>query len=102
MAAEVEGIDVIVGGHSHTALNEPKVIDAEGTPTLIVQTGNANSNLGLLDVEFDNKGNIVGHAGELIKIDKQVDPEAVTLLAPYKEKVEATSLTEIGVEAKLH
>lgn len=102
LAAEVEGIDVIVGGHSHTALNEPKVIDAEGTPTLIVQTGNANSNLGLLDVEFDNKGNIVGHAGELIKIDKQVpDPEAVTLSAPYKEKVEATSLTEIGVEAEV-
>jgi len=102
LAAEVEGIDVIVGGHSHTALKQPKVIDAEGTPTLIVQTGNANSNLGVLDVEFDNKGNIVGHAGELIAIGSQVpDPEAAALLAPYKEKVEATSLTEIGVEAKV-
>ncbi|MFJ5769594.1 bifunctional metallophosphatase/5'-nucleotidase [Psychrobacillus sp. NPDC093180] len=102
LAAEVEGIDVIVGGHSHTTLSKPTVVDAEGTPTLIVQTGNANSNLGVLDVEFDKQGKIIGHAGKLIAIGSQAaDPEAAAILAKYKQKVDATALTEIGVEAKV-
>ncbi len=42
LAAKVEGIDVIVGGHSHTQLDKPVVVDKDenGTakdPTIIVQ-----------------------------------------------------------------
>jgi 2',3'-cyclic-nucleotide 2'-phosphodiesterase / 3'-nucleotidase / 5'-nucleotidase len=98
LAEEVEGIDVIVGGHSHTALAEPVVIAKDTTPTVIVQTGNANSNLGKLDVEFDGNGVVVGQAGELIAINTQADdPEAAALLAPYKTKVDAVAKEEIGV-----
>ncbi|PAE32955.1 5'-nucleotidase C-terminal domain-containing protein [Bacillus sp. 7884-1] len=98
LAEEVEGIDVIVGGHSHTVLAEPVVVAEDTTPTLIVQTGNANSNLGVLDVEFDGNGVVVEQAGELIAIDKQADDqEAAALLAPYKTKVDAVAKEEIGV-----
>ena len=75
LAEQVEGIDVIVGGHSHTQLTKPEVVAKDATPTVIVQTGNANSHLGVLDVEFDGNGVVVGQAGKLIAIDKQADDQ---------------------------
>lgn len=55
LASMVEGIDVIVGGHSHTQLAQPIVVDENGTPTIIVQAYQYNEYLGTLDVEFDKK-----------------------------------------------
>jgi 2',3'-cyclic-nucleotide 2'-phosphodiesterase / 3'-nucleotidase / 5'-nucleotidase len=98
LAEKVEGIDVIVGGHSHTTLTKPVVVAKDATPTVIVQTGNANSNLGVLDVEFDGNGVVVEHDGKLIAIGSQADdPEAAALLAPYKTVVDAVAKEEIGV-----
>ena len=89
LAALVEGIDVIVGGHSHTQLNKPVVVDEKGTPTIIVQAGHSNEFLGTLDVEFDKNGVIIRHDGKLIKIvDKVADKEATSLLKPYKSRVD--------------
>lgn len=93
LAKEVDGIDVIVGGHSHTQLNQPVIINTDENgaakdPTVIVQAYQYNEYLGTLDVEFDKKGKIVGHAGQLIRIaDKTADPEAEALLKPYKDKI---------------
>jgi len=104
LASEVDGIDVIVGGHSHTQLDEPVVVTkdengADKEPTVIVQAYQYNEYLGTLDVEFDQNGVVVGQAGELIPIEEQAnDPEAADVLAPYKEQVEAVSGEEIGVE----
>ena len=39
LAKEVEGIDIIVGGHSHTKLDEAVVDHSDSEPKLIVQTG---------------------------------------------------------------
>ncbi|MFC5465038.1 5'-nucleotidase C-terminal domain-containing protein [Lederbergia graminis] len=102
LAEKVEGIDVIVGGHSHTALSEPVVIAKDETPTIIVQSGNANSNLGVLDVTFDENGVVIGQAGELIAIGEQEDdPKAAEILAPFKSKVDAVAQEEIGVTTKI-
>ncbi|WP_346235365.1 choice-of-anchor I family protein [Lysinibacillus telephonicus] len=102
LAKEVEGIDVIVGGHSHTTLSQPVVIAEDATPTVIVQTGANNSNLGVLDVEFDQNGVITKQAGELIAIgDQEEDAEAKALLAPYKEQVDKLAQEEIGVTAEV-
>ncbi|WP_186579673.1 5'-nucleotidase C-terminal domain-containing protein [Aquibacillus kalidii] len=99
LAKQVEGIDIIVGGHSHTALAEPTVVAEDETPTVIVQTGSGNSNLGVLDVEFDNNGIVLTQTGKLIEIgDQEADPEAIKVLAPYKEKVDQVAQEEIGVE----
>ncbi|RHW38730.1 bifunctional metallophosphatase/5'-nucleotidase [Lysinibacillus yapensis] len=102
LAQNVEGIDVIVGGHSHTRLKEPYVIDknAQGQAketTLIVQAANASSHLGTLDVAFDEKGVIVSHQGELLELGKYTDDQqALQLLAPYKEQVEKLGNTQIN------
>src|SRR5690606_2965527 len=102
LAEKVEGIDVIVGGHSHTALSEPVVVAEDETPTIIVQSGNANSNLGVLDVTFDENGVVIGQAGELIAIGEQEDdPKAAEILAPFKSQVDAVAQEEIGVTTKI-
>lgn len=103
LAKKVDGIDIIVGGHSHTTLVEPAVnlVDENGKqkePTLIVQTGNANSNLGTLEVAFDENGVIIAQKGELISVgDVAADPDAAKLLAPYAERIKEVSEQEIGV-----
>ncbi|MEH7235556.1 5'-nucleotidase C-terminal domain-containing protein [Bacillus sp. JJ1562] len=102
LAEQVEGIDVIVGGHSHTTLSEPVVVAKDDTPTVIVQTGNANSNLGVLNVEFDDNGVVVAHDGGLVAIGSQVaDPEAAEILAPYKAQVDKVAQEEIGVTTSI-
>lgn len=105
IAEEVDGIDVIVGGHSHTALDEPVSVtkDADGEtkePTVIVQAGQYAENLGTLDVTFDENGAVTGYDGELLEVDGfEQDPEAEEVLAPYKEQVDDVMNEEIGAAA---
>src|SRR5690625_976910 len=107
LAQNVEGIDLIVGGHSHTALHEPDVIteDADGnkkeSPTVIVQAGQYAEYLGTVDVTFDIDGNVIGYAGELIETaDYDADEEAVKVLKPFKEAVEELENEETGAVAE--
>jgi 5'-nucleotidase/UDP-sugar diphosphatase len=51
LAREVPGIDVIVGGHSHTALFEPVMQDS----TIIVQAGALGEYLGQLELAYDSE-----------------------------------------------
>ncbi|MBD7964857.1 5'-nucleotidase C-terminal domain-containing protein [Fictibacillus sp. Sa2CUA10] len=93
LAKYVDGIDVIVGGHSHTQLDAPVVVstDEKGKkkdPTVIVQAYQYGDFLGTLDVQFNQKGKVIGQAGQLIKVaDKAADPEAAELLVKYSTKV---------------
>lgn len=66
LARNVDGIDVIVGGHTQITLNEP---DVEGK-TLIVQAGEWGEYLGRLDLEVLN-GEIVDYKYNLIPINKK-------------------------------
>jgi len=45
LAMNVQGLDLIVGGHSHSRLKHPLKVNG----TLIVQTGSNCENLGVLD-----------------------------------------------------
>ena len=54
IAQEVEGIDVIVDGHSHTILEEGKMVK----DTLIVQTHEHTKNLGIITLKI-GEGKIV-------------------------------------------
>ncbi|MER1958118.1 MAG: 5'-nucleotidase C-terminal domain-containing protein [Solibacillus sp.] len=103
LAKSVPGIDIIVGGHTHTQLDVPTVVDTNTVgekkdATLIVQAFQYADFLGTLDVAFDENGVVVKHKGQLIKVgDLAEDPEGVKLLAPFKEKVDVVANAEIGV-----
>ena len=104
LAKNVEGIDVIVGGHSHDMLDKPFVVDTNtvGTTqdtTLIVQAQEYGKFLGTLDVTFDENGVVTEYEGALIDIAKVADNEAtLKLLEPYKTRVDEVSNQEIGVK----
>ncbi len=51
LAVSVKGLDVIIGGHSHTRLKKPKYING----VIIAQTGSNAENLGVLDLTVENK-----------------------------------------------
>ncbi len=79
LGASVPGIDVIVGGHSHTLLGDkttfgslglipqgeyPTVTKSpEGKDVLIVQAWRWGEAIGLLKVRFDEEGHIMGYSG---------------------------------------
>ncbi|KAI8896163.1 Metallo-dependent phosphatase-like protein [Globomyces pollinis-pini] len=88
LAKRTKGIDLIVGGHSHTLLsNDPKVIAAgkyptrvknlEGDDTIVVQARCYADYLGNLEIEFDDKDNIVKVGGDPIFMANEIekDPE---------------------------
>jgi 5'-nucleotidase len=55
LAEQVSGIDVIIGGHSHTFLDGGlNVVSKDGWNTLITQVGFAGVWLGHIVVDFDN------------------------------------------------
>ncbi|MEK4425536.1 5'-nucleotidase C-terminal domain-containing protein [Solibacillus sp. FSL K6-1523] len=106
LAQSVPGIDIIVGGHSHTKLDKPFIVDTNTVgekkdATVIVQAGEQANYLGTLDVEFDEQGVVVAHEGQLIDVAKlAADPKGTKMLAQYKEKVDVFASKEIGVTLK--
>ena len=61
IAQETEGIDVILGGHSHNLITDVKdgvnlFKSKSGEPVVITQAGRDGKNFGILNLEFDAKG----------------------------------------------
>lgn len=63
MAETVHGLDVIVGGHSHTRLRQPRVVNS----VVIAQTGSNCENLGVLELTVRDD-RVVAHRGELLQL----------------------------------
>ena len=63
LAMNVHGLNVIVGGHSHTRLKKPKFING----VIIVQTGSNCENLGVLDLTVENK-KVTQYNGQLLQL----------------------------------
>lgn len=56
LAKETENIDLIIGGHTHTFLEEPAVLkNKKGRDVVVNQVGWAGLRLGRLDYVFDSK-----------------------------------------------
>ncbi len=109
IAAEVEGIDVIVGGHSHTLLSNTDEKAAGPYPTLVkgpsgadvpIVTSYAYSKyLGDLSVTFDDKGVVKTASGAPKLLDKSVTPDAgyvarVAELAKPLEEIRKKEVSE--------
>jgi len=105
LAAEVPGIDAIIGGHSHTLFGE----GGEAYPTMVgnvpVVSAYAYSKfLGHLVLTFDDAGNLKEASGEPILLDASVVPDAAMAarvaelakpIAAVREKVVAEAAAEI-------
>ncbi|WP_206669820.1 5'-nucleotidase C-terminal domain-containing protein [Paenibacillus luteus] len=97
LAEEVAGIDVIVGGHSHTKVDAPKVFHANSEPTLVVQAEEYNKYLGKLELKFNAAGVLTRWNGKLLDIATFAsDPEATAMLVPYQAGVAEIQAEVIG------
>lgn len=68
IAREVKGIDLIVGGHSHTFLHKPYFDPKNGT--MIVQDGSYLSTAGLATLTIDEKTKkVTAKKAELVELD---------------------------------
>ena len=71
LANEVSEIDVILGGHTHTFMDQPLLLtNGQGFTTTINQVGWAGINLGRIDVEFGNGGKSIA-SSEVIMLDNR-------------------------------
>lgn len=89
LAKALPDVDVIVGGHSHTRLDEPVFVDQpDGATTMIVQAHCYGRTLGKLELAFDAKGRLVVPDVEyrLINITAKIEEEP-DLKAYVDEKV---------------
>lgn len=77
LAKELNGIDVIIGGHSHTLMGDfrgigwgsrayPLVVNGAMGRTLIAHAGSKNMALGSLQISFNRRGEITNHGGNVL------------------------------------
>ena len=96
LAAEVDGLDFILGGHTHQVLNQPKNIN----DTLVCQPGSFRDYLGALELNVDEKtGNIVSFDHELIPVEQGTDlggtvSQGVAAAVERVEKATSTVVTK--------
>ena len=117
LAATVHGIDLIVGGHSHTRLRSPLIVN--GTP--IVQAGSNTEYLGVVDLLVE-KHRIVKINGKLLplwaaqtrpqtrlgafvdslqqEIDREYDEVIGTLKGNWERKVESNTIGSYVTEVQ--
>lgn len=94
LAEKVEGIDVIVGGHSHTKIERPLRIGN----TLIVQAWEHGKAIGVLDLTIKDKKVIdfMGHLEEIRPEQGREDRASWLILKKYEARVNAILNEKIG------
>jgi 5'-nucleotidase/UDP-sugar diphosphatase len=83
------GVDLIIGGHSHTVLEKPEVINN----IQIVQAGTSTNQVGRFDIVVDDDTNsIVESKWQLVQIDNSLvnpDAELLKFIDGFKSEVDA-------------
>jgi 2',3'-cyclic-nucleotide 2'-phosphodiesterase (5'-nucleotidase family) len=93
IAINVKGLDVIIGGHSHTRLKQPKYING----VIIAQTGSNCENLGVLDLTVENHS-VTRWNGELHQLWYHPDRKTVVtaLVDSFKNEIDKEYSEVIG------
>ncbi len=97
LARSVPGIDVIVGGHSHTQLRDPRRFG----DTIYVQAGSGARFLGQLELVLDRKGRIVSYTreDELVEVTNTrtiPHPQVASMVAAYTQQAKAEAERVVG------
>ena len=96
LARAVSEIDLIIGGHSHTALSNGDVIKG----VLIAQTGQYAANLGRVDISLDaESGEVLSQRAELLPVPKDTtapDPAFEKAIAAAEEEARVYRSRPLG------
>ena len=95
LARKVDGIDVIISGHTHTTLEQP----IEVNDTYIVSAGENSKNLGVLTLTRTQDG-VELKDSRLVPVDERVpeDPEMAAWIEEAKSQVEQDYLADFDLE----
>lgn len=95
LARKVDGIDVIISGHTHTTLEQPMEVN----DTYIVSAGENSKNLGVLTLTRTQDG-VELKDSRLVPVDESVpeDPEMAAWIEAAKEQVERDYLADFDLE----
>ena len=95
LAMAVDGIDVIISGHTHTLLEEAIVVN----DTYIVSAAEYGKYLGVVQVECNSDGTTQLKDYELIPINETVEEDAIigALVENFKSEVETNYLADYGM-----
>lgn len=107
LAKQVDGIDLIIGGHSHTPVGNipgtiapyPLVLQTpNGDPVLVTTDWEWGKFLGDINLVFDARGKLVSWAGKPIPVEAPVipDPEILTKVARYAAPLQAALQKVVG------
>jgi len=95
IAEEVDGIDLIVDGHSHNDLEEGLMVN----DTLIVMAGEYDKNLGKVTLTLED-GQLINKSAELVSKEAAnevvEDQEIINLLAEIKDGIEEITSVVVG------
>ncbi len=94
LAVAAPGIDVVIGGHSHTKLNQPIIVNGR---TPVVQTGKEGRNLGELVITIDGD-TLAVESYRLFPIDDTIagDQAVAAEIEKLKESVTAAVFASRG------
>ncbi len=95
LAREVDGINLIVSGHTHSTLGQPiRVGD-----TWIVSAGEYSKNLGVVSMDYKPSGEVSLTDYALVPIDGALaeDPGIAGLVEGYKKEVDENYLSRFGM-----
>lgn len=113
LASQLENVDVIVDGHSHTLFSNvyrgaadayPLMFEsASDTPVYYVQAGSNSLYLGRLDVVFDAEGVITAASGDTILLSKYITPDEdmADLVTELAAPIEELRNTPIGATTEV-
>jgi 5'-nucleotidase / UDP-sugar diphosphatase len=92
--AAVQGIDVVIGAHSHTELREPVIVNGR---TPVVQTGKYGENLGELVISLDG-GKLTVDSYQLVPVDDTIVGDQVIAdeIAKFKNTVTEVAFASRG------
>jgi len=100
LATSVHGIDIIIGGHTHTNLDPYPTVTSSlsGEPVLVATAYEWGKQLGRLNVTFTVEGVVGAFDGLPVVIDESVaeDENMLDLLAGYRPATDALMTTIVG------
>ncbi len=115
LVRELSGVDIVVGGHSHTLLGKlemPEGVSSRGSyPTveknkdgktaLVVQAWEWGKVIGRIAVTFDDNGDVKSWDGSPIKVDESIpeDPTMATMVEAFRMPLLTLKTQKVG-EAK--
>ncbi|MBM3268731.1 MAG: bifunctional metallophosphatase/5'-nucleotidase [Candidatus Sericytochromatia bacterium] len=97
IAAQVQGINVILSGHTHMLVKNPKVVRSGNWQTYIVSAGFGGGYLGKANAEIQD-GRVVSFKNDLLPVNAAVpeDPAIAADIAPYKQRIDGKLKVKIG------